>query len=104
MMYYRSHGRGGSEVIKRHPAPELIPPDYGGSVFGPEPGPSDRPAPPPPPPEICETPDVCPPAGPDRTLRGDDLLLCGLIVLLAAGGADDDVIIMIAFLLLCGAI
>ena len=117
-MYSRS-GRdrrpGGEEIMppKRHTS-DMIPPNYGGSVFfrdrrrpdlPPDDGPRreecvDR--------EECERCERCdeprcserPPVRPaPGGLQSDDILLLGLLVLLLAGGADDDIIVMLAFLL-----
>lgn len=97
---------GDSEYpYKRHPAPESLPPNYGGSVFG---EPHDEPddqrdsasayADPP---RVCDECDIRPPRPAFGRLQDDDILLIGLIILLITSGADDDVIIMLAFLLVC---
>lgn len=125
-MYSRSGGVGrdrradnyrGEERMppKRHVS-EMIPPNYGGSVFGrdeifdrtgedsgnrTEAGEKQRSMPEPPArEEACEDfearrPRPLMPGG----LQSDDVLLLGLLVLMLAGGADDDIIIMLVFLL-----
>ena len=104
--YERPHTDPAEYPYKRHPAPESLPPNYGGSVFDDTPTAEndlrdfsdERPAPV----RMC---DECgeqprPRAGFGK-LQDDDVLLIGLIILLITSGADDDVIIMLAFLLLC---